>query len=268
VHEIEQEVRSESAQDERLEATGSAVSPVAEEISAAARQPADGEFGAGEGGGAHDAAVADEALPDAVDKVPADGDEAEHARAAGLVAARELSEVPGYNRWADGVLSGGPGGFAGSEKRSRWPYLLAAVVLLVTLLAQAAFAWRVDVVRRIPGAVAAYELLGVEVPLPRDADLISIESSDLQSEPARGLLVLNAQLRNRASFAQEWPLLELTLTDAGDAVVARRVLAAPDYLPPGADRTAFPPGSEAPVRIWIDAKGPGAGGYRLFVFYP
>jgi hypothetical protein len=104
--------------------------------------------------------------------------------------------------------------------------------------------------------------------LPRDAELISIESSDLQSEPGRGLLVLNAQLRNRASFAQEWPLLELTLTDAGDAVVARRVLAAPDYLPPGADRTAFPPGSEAPVRIWIDARDLGAGGYRLFVFYP
>ena len=144
----------------------------------------------------------------------------------------------------------------------------AAVVLLVALLAQAAFAWRVDVVRRIPGAAAAYELLGIEVSLPRDVELISIESSDLQSEPARGLLVLNALLRNRATFAQEWPLLELSLTDTADTVIARRVLAAKDYLPPGADLSAFPPGSEAPVRIWLDAKGLGAGGYRLFVFYP
>lgn len=251
-----------------LEAIGSAELPDVEEIPAAVRQPADGEIGAGEGAESHDAAVADEAPPDAVDRVPADGDEAERARAAGLVAARELSEVPGYNRWADGVLSGGPGGFAGGERRSRWPYLLAAVVLLVALLAQVAFAWRVDVVRRIPGAAAGYELFGVEVPLPRDVELISIESSDLQSEPARGLFVLNAQLRNRAPFAQEWPLLELTLTDTADTVIARRVLAAKDYLPPGADLSAFPPGSEAPVRIWLDAKGLGAGGYRLFVFYP
>lgn len=268
VHEIEREARQESAQDAGLEAIGSAELPDVEEIPAAVRQPADGEIGAGEGAESHDAAVADEAPPDAVDRVPADGDEAERARAAGLVAARELSEVPGYNRWADGVLSGGPGGFAGGERRSRWPYLLAAVVLLVALLAQVAFAWRVDVVRRIPGAAAGYELFGVEVPLPRDVELISIESSDLQSEPARGLFVLNAQLRNRAPFAQEWPLLELTLTDTADTVIARRVLAAKDYLPPGADLSAFPPGSEAPVRIWLDAKGLGAGGYRLFVFYP
>jgi predicted Zn finger-like uncharacterized protein len=265
--ELVPEARPQAAQDSGPEAAGSAALSVAEDIPAVARQAAVGESGAAQRPEALDATGVDEALPDAVERVPAD-DEAERARAAGLVAARELSEAPGYNRWADGVLSGGPGGFAGSERRSRWPYLLAVVVLLVVLAAQAAFAWRVDVVRRIPDAVAVYELFGIAVPLPRDAELISIESSDLQSEPGRGLLVLNAQLRNRASFAQEWPLLELTLTDAGDAVVARRVLAAPDYLPPGADRTAFPPGSEAPVRIWIDARDLGAGGYRLFVFYP
>ena len=217
---------------------------------------------------AHVVPGADTALCDAGIKASSDGDEVERARAAGLVVARELSETPGYNRWADGVLSTGPGGFEGGEERSRWPYLLAVVLLFVILFAQAAFVWRVDVVRRIPDAAMVYELLGIDVPLLRDVELISIESSDLQSEPARGFFVLNAQLRNRAPFAQEWPLLELTLTDTADTVIARRVLAAKDYLPPGADLSAFPPGSEAPVRIWLDAKGLGAGGYRLFVFYP
>jgi predicted Zn finger-like uncharacterized protein len=263
------EIVLEAPQDAGPEAVSPAETPVAEEIPAAATQSAGSDAVASAGLGAHVAPGVSEALPDAVAPALHDGDEAERARAAGLVAARELSEAPGYNRWADGVLSGGPGGFAAVERRSRWPYVLVSVVLAVALLAQAAFAWRADVVRRIPGATAVYALLGVEVPLARDAELISIESSDLQSEPGRGLLVLNALLRNRAVYAQEWPLLELTLTDAtSDAVIARRVLAAKDYLPPGADLSAFPPGSEAPVRIWLDAKGLGAGGYRLYIFYP
>ena len=61
---------------------------------------------------------------------------------------------------------------------------------------------------------------------------------------------------------------ELTLTDARDAVVARRVLLAADYLPAGSDLSAFPANAETSVRLWLDAKGLGAAGYRLYVFYP
>lgn len=197
-----------------------------------------------------------------------DADAAEAARAAGLVAAREITEAPGYSRWADGVLDGGAGGLGAETRRVRWPYVAAILLLAAALLGQAAVAYRVDLVRRIPDAAAAFAALGIDVPLPRDVDQISIEGSDLQSDGGRGLLVLNAQLRNRAPYAQEWPALELTLTDAADAVVARRVLAATDYLPPGANLSAFPAASEAPVRIWIDTMPLKAGGYRLFVFYP
>jgi predicted Zn finger-like uncharacterized protein len=266
--EVPLETRQEVPQDAAREESSAVETLVPEEAPAVVRQSFDPDGGAGEGPEASAAPGAIKILPDAAIQTPADADETERARAAGLVAARELSETPGYNRWAGGVLSGGPGGFAGGEKRSRWPYLLVAAVLLVALLAQAAYAWRVELVRRVPDAAAAFALLGIEVPLPRDTELISIESSDLQSEQGRGLLVLNALLRNRAAYAQEWPLLELALTDTTDTVIARRVLAAKEYLPPGADLSAFPPGSEAPVRIWLDAKGLGAGGYRLFVFYP
>lgn len=266
--EVPLETRQEVPQNAAREESSAVETLVPEEAPAVVRQSFDPDGGAGEGPEASAAPGAIKILPDAAIQPPADADETERARAAGLVAARELSETPGYNRWAGGVLSGGPGGFAGGEKRSRWPYLLVAAVLLVALLAQAAYAWRVELVRRVPDAAAAFALLGIEVPLPRDTELISIESSDLQSEQGRGLLVLNALLRNRAAYAQEWPLLELALTDTTDTVIARRVLAAKEYLPPGADLSAFPPGSEAPVRIWLDAKGLGAGGYRLFVFYP
>jgi len=111
-------------------------------------------------------------------------------------------------------------------------------------------------------------MLGVVVPLSAQSDLVSIDASDLQSDAARGLFVLQASLRNLATYPQAWPALELTLTDARDAVVARRVLLAADYLPAGSDLSAFPANAETSVRLWLDAKGLGAAGYRLYVFYP
>ena len=41
-----------------------------------------------------------------------------------------------------------------------------------------------------------------------------------------------------------------------------------EYLPPGSNLTSFPAKAEIPVRLWIDARGLGASGYRLYIFYP
>ena len=116
--------------------------------------------------------------------------------------------------------------------------------------------------------MALYELAAVDVPLAQNSELVAIETSDLQSDNQRGLFVLQATLRNRASFAQAWPALELTLTDTHDTVVSRRVLLPPDYLPPSVPPAFFPANGEVAVRLWIEAKGIGAAGYRLYVFYP
>ncbi|MFV5212312.1 DUF3426 domain-containing protein [Azonexus caeni] len=191
------------------------------------------------------------------------------ARQAGLVAVRELADSQAYNRWSAGPLAdGGLSSFADDARPLTWPYWLAALLLLLTLGWQAAYHFRGDLVLRLPAAGAVFSALGVPVPLPRQEHLVAIETSDLQSDQARGLFVLNATLKNRAAFAQAWPDLELTLTDSADQVVARRVIAARDFLSAGAPRNAFPANGETAVRLWIDAKGIGAAGYRLYIFYP
>lgn len=211
------------------------------------------------------------ALP-APDESPDESPEesTEAARAAGLVAARELADAPGYSRWAAGAVSASP--FSGLEPEMRqrvtWPFALAAALLALALAAQASYHFRSDIALRLPASAGIYAGLGIDIPLPREAERVSIEASDLQSDPTRGLLLLQATLRNRAEHAQDWPALELTLTDARDTVVARRVLAAADYLPPKADPTAFAAHGETAVRLWIEAKGVDAAGYRLYVFYP
>ena len=192
------------------------------------------------------------------------------AREAGLVAARELADTPAYNRWAAGTLAGNNAGTFDSEPpaQAKWPFVLAAVILFTLLAAQLLHHFRTGVVQRLPEALAVYTLAKIDVPLPQHAELVDIEVSDLQSDNARGLLVLQATLRNRATFAQAWPALELTLTDTQDKVISRRVLPAREYLPPGADLRAFGARSDMAIHLWLEAKGLGAAGYRLYLFYP
>ena len=209
-------------------------------------------------------AAADDAVAETAEQ------SAQAAREAGLVAARELAESSSYNRWAAGTLaSDGRGVFDGEEpRRLRWPFVVVGFLLFITLAAQMAHYFRSELVLRLPSLAAGYEALGITIPLPRNPALVSIETSDLQSDNTRGLFVLQATLKNRAGYAQAWPALELSLTDTNDAVVARRVMYAAEYLPPGTTADAFPPNVDIAVRLWIEAKELGASGYRLYIFYP
>jgi predicted Zn finger-like uncharacterized protein len=192
------------------------------------------------------------------------------AREAGLVAARELAETNSYNRWSAGTLASDGRGTFGNEPATRaiWPFVVVSVLLLIALLGQLAYHYRTDIVMRLPALQPLYASLSVDIPLPRNPALVSIETSDLQSDNARGLFVLQATLKNRASFPQAWPALELSLTDTNDAIVSRRVMYAAEYLPPGTTSDAFSANGDVAVRLWIEAKDIGASGYRLYIFYP
>ncbi|MDP3538447.1 MAG: DUF3426 domain-containing protein [Azonexus sp.] len=208
---------------------------------------------------------------DAAEKTPETTEESTlAAREAGLVAAREFSDTPGYNRWAAGTLANnGLGGFGNEPVRHAvWPFVVVAVLLFLTLSVQLLYHFRSGVVQRLPDAAKLYELAAVDIPLPQNVDLVAIDASDLQSDNARGLFVLQATLHNRANYAQAWPALELTLTDISDTVVSRRVMMAADYLPPAISPEAFPANGEVAVRLWIEARDIGAAGYRLYIFYP
>lgn len=166
---------------------------------------------------------------------------------------------------------------ADPPRRHFWLWALAALLALAGLAAQAAYRYRAELAVLGPGVRAPLEascrLLRCQVSLPRRPELMSIESSDLQADNRRdGIIVLNAVLRNRAPFPQEYPALELTLTDEGDRPLLRRVLAPRDYLDPARAPQLVPagigPGGEASLRIFLDASRTRATGYRLYLFYP
>ena len=155
-------------------------------------------------------------------------------------------------------------------------WALAAIFAAAALAAQVAFRYRTEIAVLFPDAKpflrSACRLLRCEVPLPRRPELMGIDASDLQADPRRdNLIVLNAVIRNRAPFAQEFPALELTLTDEADRPVVRRVLEPSDYLDgahaPGAS-DGIAAGADASLRVYLDAGRTRATGYRLYLFYP
>jgi hypothetical protein len=118
--------------------------------------------------------------------------------------------------------------------------------------------------------VRACTLIGCSVRPVREAASLAIAASDLLAVAAhRGLLVLTALLRNHAPWPLSYPYLELTLTDARDQTVARRVLLPADYAGGTADVAGGIPGhGEVQVKLFIDASATTQAGYRLYLFYP
>lgn len=155
-------------------------------------------------------------------------------------------------------------------------WALAALIALAALLGQLAYYYRTEIATLLPQTrpflAQGCRVLDCELRLPRRPDLLSIESSDLQADNRRdGLIVLNAVIRNRAPFAQEHPALELTLTDAADKALVRRVLRPTEYLQAAAPQQlaqGIGPGTEAVLRVHLDTSGVRATGYRLYLFYP
>ena len=161
---------------------------------------------------------------------------------------------------------------AGNPKFNR--YLQAAVVVLsMVLLAQLVYALRMPLVTGMPSLRPALErwcrFAGCSVPLPKRTDALAIESSDLQVDPKRpGVIVLTAALRNRSSIPVQLPALELTLTNAQDQPIARRVFQPRDYLERAAELgSGMRASSEINVRIELATGELKAAGYRLFLFY-
>lgn len=160
------------------------------------------------------------------------------------------------------------------RKAPGWPWAVGSLVLLIVLLAQAAYFFRVELAASHPGlkpVLTAYcGLLQCTVPLPQKADLMSIESSNLEADPAQpGIITLDALLRNHAPYVQAYPNLELTLTDAQDQPLARRTFRPAEYLKSGEnEKQGVAADRELGVSLNLDTTDLKASGYRLFLFYP
>lgn len=153
-------------------------------------------------------------------------------------------------------------------------WTLLAFLSVLALAGQAAYAWRSEIVSQYPvlrpGFDKACETLGCTLPWGRDASLIKVESSDLIEElGTKGRFLLTATFTNRSSAMQDFPHLELSLTDTNNQTLTRRVLAPEAYLGRKPARgEGLAPGAVAPVNVRIESQLPGAAGYHLEPIFP
>jgi predicted Zn finger-like uncharacterized protein len=167
---------------------------------------------------------------------------------------------------------GRPGKIARKPTRF-WFTLLLIVLLTATAAGQIVYYQRALIASRWPVAkpwlLQVCAALQCKIELPRRANLLAIDDSDLQEDAEyQDLLHLSSTIINHADFAQAYPLLELTLTDGGDRPLLRRTFSAKEYLPAGVDATSgIAPGATLDIKLPLTVTDVPVAGYRVFVTY-
>lgn len=148
------------------------------------------------------------------------------------------------------------------------------VFLMLLALGQSFYYLRTPIATRWPLTkpylVKACEFVACTVKLPRNINLLAIDDSDLEEDTEHpGLIHLSSTIINRAPFALEYPLFELSLTDADDKPILRRAFTASEYLPFGSDTsTGIATGEELHIKLNFTTNGLAVAGYRAFLRYP
>lgn len=159
-----------------------------------------------------------------------------------------------------------------SGKALRIGLAVGSLVLLLALAAQALHTFRNPLAARYPGLkpalVSACGLLGCRVELPARIEQLVIDTGELTTLGGNAY-TFTTQLRNQGDAVQAWPSLELTLSDAEDKPLVRRVFGPRDYLPAGPlAANGFAAHSEQPVKLHFRVEEPAPSGYHIAVFYP
>ncbi|MCC2956712.1 DUF3426 domain-containing protein [Massilia sp. IC2-477] len=149
---------------------------------------------------------------------------------------------------------------------------VGSLLLLVLAAAQAVRSFHDPLAARYPGLtptlVSLCGVLGCRIELPAQIDQLVIDTGELTTLGGNAY-TFSTQLRNQGEATQAWPSIELTLSDAEDKPLVRRVFGPRDYLPAGPLLAAgFAAHAEQPIKLHFRVEEPAPSGYHIAVFYP
>ncbi|MEE4639748.1 MAG: zinc-ribbon and DUF3426 domain-containing protein [Wenzhouxiangella sp.] len=148
-----------------------------------------------------------------------------------------------------------PDSMDGIPEPSTWPWMAAAGLLGVILIAQSI--WLIDV----PGRLMLGEASGA-VP-PQEA--ISLIARDLHAHPSLPeAVVISATLRNRIADQIALPLIELRLYDSSNQVIGARRFGPSEYLPAARrEDLHLQPGRDLPIILEVMVTGSQPAGFEF-----
>jgi hypothetical protein len=144
-------------------------------------------------------------------------------------------------------------------------WLVGALGLLLVAGAQAVWQ-RPELLELSPAlrvvAERACAELGCVLPKVSDPHALRVQASNLEPlDDLPGVSVLRVDIVNRAAHTEMPPGLRLTLVDAADRPVARRVFRPEEYLRDGA--APVPPGGQIAVALAVESPETEFAGYRV-----
>lgn len=150
------------------------------------------------------------------------------------------------------------------------------LLLALFVAAQLAVSFRSELLTRWPGArpslVQLCQVFGCTVGWPTQPDQLAVIGSELQSIAGTEVLELTAVIRNRATFTQALPALEVTLSDTLNRPVARKVITPADYLAAAGEPSSridegLGAGADLTIRVHFETRGVPAAGFLVYPFY-
>ena len=153
-------------------------------------------------------------------------------------------------------------------------WTFGAALLAIVLFVEVVYWYRGPIAQRYPVVRPWLESVcakvGCSVAWSRDEALLKLEDSELLEVPGKpNEISLSARIRNLATVEQDYPHIELTLTDVSGQAAIRRVLRPADYV----GRTVrtgevLAAGAEISIQLRLETPRTKATGYELLLFYP
>ena len=150
-------------------------------------------------------------------------------------------------------------------------------VLLFTLMAQLVYVYRAQIANTVSFTRPVLQLMcdvtGCDIPYMREIQAIDITHSSLQQQPVgihnnRYAYNLQLQLKNNLAWAQEWPTLVVSFSDAAAATMATVAVTPDQYLSPNQLQRPFAAGEQYTVRLPVSLGNKKINGFTVEKYYP
>ena len=159
--------------------------------------------------------------------------------------------------------------------RSLWMWLVW--LLLVVTVFQVIYVYRAQIANTVGFTRPVLQLLcdsvGCTIPYMREVNAIEIRQSSLQQQPnfeqnGQYAYSLQLQLKNTLPWAQEWPTLVVSFSDAAAAVLATVAIPPQEYLAPSQRNRPFDSGAQLNIRLPVLLPDKQINGFIVEKYYP
>lgn len=160
---------------------------------------------------------------------------------------------------------------------NRWLWGTVFWLLLLVLAGQLIYVYRSHIANSVaftrPVLQWMCDEIGCDLPYMREINAIEIRQSALQQQPSFGkeqryAYQLQLQLKNNLAWAQEWPTLVVSFSDASAAVMATMAISPEQYLSPSQLSRPFEAGAQQAIRVPVTVENKKINGFTIDKYYP